>query len=653
MHRHQLRNASVEDQECFECADDAYIFNSNDPQYACHKCPESATCPYGGPPVFGQVLTTSISVSGLDLTSRKDVDALARGFATVTGVNPEDVVIGKACSGTLDVGTGVCDSTARRLKPVKSAGDSSRRSAVAVISNSSESEIFGRNRQLHLNFPAENGVDALQQGRRQSGASTVQVKVVTSDAVKSGVQSAIDNLQKDSSKLASQVSSLTNKTVGAAVLTGAIEILKKFGWIYEMSPGGISILVGCPTGTLLVNVSTDLQDCFTCQASTYSLDPTDGCVKSATGAVICNPRECNKCPAGANCAGFNAFQPVVPNSCWGNQSVVSGGGKVMLMRVISCPPGYVLVRDDTDPTLDQCAECPLDYYGLERSVYPGTIMVAKSIKDLTGANSNTSSLCLQCPTGATCAGRQVNIQFDYWRGPDMYCPPEACDKFFGCDPRLCYKQNSNSHTRNDPNICSSIRQRRSAEERRNFRDSPGSDGACPKEKICRLRATVHICPIGACKGLGYEAYVAGLANNQGDTQLCTAGRRGPVCALCSPGYALSSGDCVTCTGTSEAARIVVFTIAGIAAAIVWYYLSWTPFFAPAPDEIGDDKESLLAQAIHEFGLKRYLVQVQVQAKMVREVIQPVLAWAKETGITECVKITIRWVISAQVFDVKA
>jgi hypothetical protein len=252
------------------------------------------------------------------------------------------------------------------------------------------------------------------------------------------IKSAVDVMQSDPTSLMESLSSFSNKTVSVAVLQAAMEFVSaNFGWIYEVNTQGVSILVACPTGTLLVNVSVDLQECFSCEGNSYSLNPEDGCAKNDAGNVVCGPRACNICPSsGAFCAGRDNFQPVVDSSCWQKVVTPVGNSHATLMRVVSCPPGFVLVRDNADATLDQCARCPLEYYSLDRAIYPGEIMVIKTLRDLTTSDNGTAALCLPCPAGAVCVGPEVNVAIGYWRGADMMCPMSACDPWVGCDPRL-------------------------------------------------------------------------------------------------------------------------------------------------------------------------------------------------------------------------
>ena len=63
----------------------------------CHKCPESASCPNGGPPLFGTAFTTEIQITGvsssmiLDPANVELHDIIVAAYATAAGArNPND-----------------------------------------------------------------------------------------------------------------------------------------------------------------------------------------------------------------------------------------------------------------------------------------------------------------------------------------------------------------------------------------------------------------------------------------------------------------------------------------------------------------------------------------------------------------------------------
>lgn len=98
-----------------------------------------------------------------------------------------------------------------------------------------------------------------------------------------------------------------------------------------------------------------LDRCARCEALTYSLNPSDGCLDG-----YCPPRPCTACPVGARCLGtpaasvFNLsriFEPLINGSVWSLQPAPAGG--VHLKRLVACPPGFILIREERFPSADQ------------------------------------------------------------------------------------------------------------------------------------------------------------------------------------------------------------------------------------------------------------------------------------------------------------
>ena len=87
----------------------------------------------------------------------------------------------------------------------------------------------------------------------------------------------------------------------------------------------------CPPGTTQENTSRGvavfnqaLQECVPCAAGQYVVDPSQP--------------PCIDCPAGGSCEA-GVFQPRVPDSIWDEVN--------LLWRILSCPPGYIVVRSST------------------------------------------------------------------------------------------------------------------------------------------------------------------------------------------------------------------------------------------------------------------------------------------------------------------
>ncbi len=164
------------------------------------------------------------------------------------------------------------------------------------------------------------------------------------------------------------------------------------GWIYDFRNRGESHLVKCPPGRIVVNSSTNTQTCLLCSAGTYSFNSTDNCDRG-----VCNERQCNDCPVGARCNGGNKFQPLIDNSDW----LPIYDGNSTKMRVQTCPPGHVLVRNPGRPANDECAACLTNTYRLEQASFA----TLQGVTDTQATREGRLDLCLTCPTGSTCPGK--------------------------------------------------------------------------------------------------------------------------------------------------------------------------------------------------------------------------------------------------------
>jgi hypothetical protein len=151
-------------------------------------------------------------------------------------------------------------------------------------------------------------------------------------------------------------------------------------------------LLECPAGYLVVNSSVETQNCLFCQPNTYSLVSTDNCGKES-----CPERECNQCPAGARCAGGDNFEPLVQGSVW--ERVFHAGATKM--RLSACPSGHVLVRREDRPENDECLQCPFNTYMAENASYK----TARGVSSSAAILQSGLDLCLVCPEGSVCAGK--------------------------------------------------------------------------------------------------------------------------------------------------------------------------------------------------------------------------------------------------------
>jgi len=93
---------------------------------------------------------------------------------------------------------------------------------------------------------------------------------------------------------------------------------------------------------------------------------------------------------GATCQD-GLFTPSNPaNSVW---NATSNG----VYRIMSCPPGYVLIRDENESSLDRCVPCAPDTYSVEEAVF-GEKLWDRSVE-------NYNKYCHACPRSrARCTG---------------------------------------------------------------------------------------------------------------------------------------------------------------------------------------------------------------------------------------------------------
>jgi hypothetical protein len=115
-----------------------------------------------------------------------------------------------------------------------------------------------------------------------------------------------------------------------------------------------------------------------CDQGSYKTDDGQGGVPS-----------CQSCPVGGNCSN-NVFTPTVEGSTWRFELDNTAGVQVRLARVLSCPPGFSLVRSRYNSLGDTCDRCTKEFYNMNGSVWYG--------KD-----SLSGDFCLRCPiSGAIC-----------------------------------------------------------------------------------------------------------------------------------------------------------------------------------------------------------------------------------------------------------
>jgi hypothetical protein len=314
-------------------------------------------------------------------------------------------------------------------------------------------------------------------------------------------------------------------------------------------------LRGCPRGTQLINASigsykVDLgaQQCSPCGALNYILDPNSG------GA-------CQECPKGARCPDGDLFIPDPAGSEW--QIVYSGSRKLdMVKRIVSCPPGYYMERDNRYPLEDRCLRCDANTYLLDQ---------------------NNFSACLNCPVGATCAGLDdVTTLEGFWRQPDNWTNPVLAPKSETVSNGT-KRRSSSSHFWNTDGEVAPLWHRANGEFEelietlstklglRGSRVAFVSRRAMNPNITHRPRAAiVHRCLPGACA----------------KDNVCRGNRTGPACGLCPDGWAVVATGCDWCPPPGDQGMLLlqigVFAGGGIVALIGYVLGCWTPLIGSIP-----------------------------------------------------------------------
>lgn len=404
-------------------------------------------------------------------------------------------------------------------------------------------------------------------GERRQSQGSINFEIAAPTASADAVVSAIKD-PAVTEKMAQNIkTSMAKKGFGvsASVLTSATTVEDPSskdnpykGWVYNMNEAtGVYHLVDCPDGRLVVNDTIQKQTCAACPANSYSVNPLDDC-----GSSYCIERPCNTCPAGLVCSGGSSVVSALPTdgSRWDQVVEKSSLGKTTTrLRVIQCGAGHVLVRGKS-PDQDACVPCPAGTFSREVASFSKSRMTSESaailVKDF--------ELCATCPTGADClGGEQATPKSGFWRGRDMACSADSCNQQNG----IC-----------DPAKCSSI----AGSDRRSASSNVAAPASGCIGEDCRVVVMVYRCPPSACV---QDANVLASGGNA-TLNHCREGHEGPVCGLCTSGWAMENGLCVECKGSRNEASLIVLVLAIATAVILFlYFFSWRPLFGEsAPHE---------------------------------------------------------------------
>ncbi len=270
---------------CAACSAGMTVIEPNNPNFGCVLCPATAVCPNGGPPIF--------SVTTLDLT------ILLRGNVT-----------NHAMSSGLEFALTTALS--------------------ALLSLASQQV------SLVQSCAIDGGCESYRRAQDASGAGlTITLQILQATSTVSSIALVVSSAEwrrNLSDWLVKKEFDLEVAGVQTTVISTHVGLGE---WVVV---GGTYLLKSCPAGYLLVNSDRDGQHCLECDAGTYSLDSTDGCIGG-----ICSRRPCTSCPAGASCArgSSSPWTHFVP------RVQTSGSGPILSVTLVLPRSSYTLFYMDS------------------------------------------------------------------------------------------------------------------------------------------------------------------------------------------------------------------------------------------------------------------------------------------------------------------
>jgi hypothetical protein len=641
---HRLNNLSGHDvQACLQCPEGKFMLDPNDPSQACQACPMTTTCPKRGPPLFKQAaIEGSLSIDG-DISN---MEAIVRSLAAALGVDQSMIVlgdVGKARRGQYQISFQIFadDSLAEAIS--QNMGDNFMSSFTSkLLEEGVTATITPVFKPVNREKKREGEVWELEDGEYvlkscpvgfllinstietqtckecETGTYTIsydygcdsQTKLCDNRACLPCANGAtcrkgsspvwehfVPNPLLLGSKILPWVTVITGGTrrvlecyqenntcaPSLAGVKGMEAAQEDHMWEFVQSKVAF-VLKSCPPGHQLVNSSTGvfnptLQQCAACGAAKYIID------REAT---------CMDCPKGADCPDGAQFLPLVVGSVW--EEVRSSNGDIQ-KRLVQCPAGYELNREEALAIGDACTMCSQGSYRL----------IPSTLADLRASQTNPSNQqCFQCDPKATCRGSAiVEAKDGYWRFNPMpwgtaemdntfeYLPDVACN-FEGevcLFPEGSFARSGWTEATmrcmrlpggGDELICARATAQRATRRQ---------EDADPDAPTTRQNATTKVfrCPVKAC----------------GSNNTCLQNRTGPVCGLCKPGFAMQADGCSAELCPSEAELRPYKILAGVFSSLI-FFIGWLAFVArPSLPEL----DQLLSRALQ--GITGFLSKISL------------------------------------------
>jgi len=154
--------------------------------------------------------------------------------------------------------------------------------------------------------PSKLVLGEIKLARRGSLQIQFQIFVDEKDVSSLSEKLASDDLV---SALADNLASMNISATVSTMVTETAITKKREGedWVLR---DGTFLLVSCAPGFLLVNTTTDTQECKECEIGKFSLSYTEGC------GLTCDNRDCTACPDGVQCnkGSSEAWKHFVPKA---------------------------------------------------------------------------------------------------------------------------------------------------------------------------------------------------------------------------------------------------------------------------------------------------------------------------------------------------
>ena len=357
----------------------------------------------------------------------------------------------------------------------------------------------------------------------------------------------------------------------------------------------INACINCPLGKYNILVgSININDCQLCSIGMYSnTRGSDRCVLCNDGFISTDTRKtCIECEKGKYSQGPNADDHIACQDCPpGKYSETSAANSINLCQ--NCQRGKY---SDTLAlnTSTGCTPCnPGTYSSTFGAVSIDSCKTCDLGKYSSRFGAQTDSDCIPAPSGSfAMVGANVSqlcpmgkYNSDSGNFECKFCEPGTYSDVYG--GIICKSCPENSEQSSDKStwVCSS----------NSYELTNGSVKAClkcPQNTVCpkgTKLSTINISPgywrrntkslnIVQCKFK--EFCLGGILQNT----TCKKGHEGPLCNVCSKGYAKNGDFCVICSDADKGLQIFLSILFGLIVVIVLFFLIKTA------NDIGETKD---------------------------------------------------------------